>query len=221
MSKVKGVLLDVDGTLVKSNHWHARAWVDALAEVGIRRELPAVKRLIGMGSDKLLPELVPGLAPDAPRAKRLSRRHGQIFMERYSGQLQATPGSRELVQRLRRDGYRMVVASSASSDQLECLLEAARVNDLLNEATTSDDARRSKPDPDIIQTAIQKIGLPAEKVIMIGDTPYDIEAAGRAGIAIVALRSGGWPDAALKGAAAIYDHLADLLAHLEISPLKT
>lgn len=102
---------------------------------------------------------------------------------------------------------------------VDLLVEQAGVRDLIEEATSSDDADRSKPDPDIVQAALRRLRLASERVVMIGDTPYDVEAAQRAGVAIIALRCGGWDDAALNGALAIYDDPADLLAYHDTSPL--
>jgi HAD superfamily hydrolase (TIGR01509 family) len=213
---IRGVILDVDGTLIDSNDAHARAWIDALTERGGRVSFDDVRRLIGMGGDKLLPRIT-GLQSDRPPGKQIVERRGHIFRERYLPHLQPLPGARPLLERLRRDGLQLAVASSAQEDELRPLLERAGVADLLEQRTSSDDAERSKPDPDIVQAALHRLRLAPGHVVMIGDTPYDVEAAQRAGIAIVALRSGGWDDAALAGAAAVYRDPADLLQHYDES----
>jgi HAD superfamily hydrolase (TIGR01509 family) len=214
---VRGVLLDIDGTLVDSNDAHTRAWVEALRRGGHRVTYDEVRRLIGMGSDNLLPALV-GIEKESAEGEKLSKSWSEIFTREYLPYLKATPGSRELVYRMRESGLRLAVASSAEKEMLESLLEIAGVADLVKEATTSGDADNSKPDPDIVQGALQKIGLPPGEVLMLGDTPYDIEAAAKAGVGVVALRSGGWDDAGLRGALAVYDSPADLLSHFEESP---
>jgi HAD superfamily hydrolase (TIGR01509 family) len=137
----------------------------------------------------------------------------KLFLEKYVPDLQPTPGSRDLVLAAQAAGLKTVVASSATSDELGALLKAAGVADVLTEATTADDAEHSKPDPDIVETALETIGLPASEVVMIGDTPYDIEAADKAGVRCIAVRCGGWDGVSLGGAAAIYDDPADILAH--------
>ena len=102
---------------------------------------------------------------------------------------------------------------------MEPLLELAGATDLIESKTSTDDADASKPSPDIVGAALERLNLPKENVVMIGDTPYDVEAAGRAGVALIGLRCGGWDDAGLEGAMAIYDDPADLLAHYDASPL--
>ncbi|HVF88735.1 MAG TPA: HAD family hydrolase [Blastocatellia bacterium] len=216
---VRGAILDVDGTLVDSNDAHARAWVEALAEHGIAAEFEKTRRLIGMGGDNLLPEIA-GIEEDTPRGKQISERRGEIFKEKYLPSIKPLPGSRELLKRMKEEGLKLVVASSAKEDELKPLLEIAGATDLIEEKTSSDDAENSKPDPDIIHAALDSAGLSAEESIMLGDTPYDIDAARKAGVSVIALRSGGWKDDELTGAVAVYDDPADLLAHYDESPLK-
>lgn len=218
MKQIRGVILDVDGTLVDSNDAHAHAWVDALAEHGISVPFEKVRPLIGMGGDKLLPE-ASGIGEDTPEGGRISERRGEIFKERYLPKLKAFPSTRELLRRMRDDGLKLVVASSAKEDELKSLLKIAGADDLIEEKTSSDDAENSKPDPDIVKAALESSGLAPDEVVMIGDTPYDIESASRAGVRVVAVRTGGWKDADLSGAIAIFDDPADLLARYESSPL--
>jgi phosphoglycolate phosphatase-like HAD superfamily hydrolase len=211
------VILDVDGTLVDSNDAHARAWVDAFAEDGITVSLTEVRRSIGMGGDKLMPA-VSRIEEDSARGKRISGRRSEIFMERYFPNVRAFASTRELIEKFRDDGFELVVASSAKEDELEPLLERAGVADLVGPATSSDDAERSKPDPDIVRAAMRKAGADSQRAIMLGDTPYDIEAAGRAAVPIVALECGGWRREDLHGAVAVYADAADLLLNYEESP---
>ena len=219
MSRFRGVVLDVDGTLVDSNDAHARSWVEALAEVGITVPRDEVRKLIGMGGDKLLAKLT-GLEEDSPTGKKVSRRHREIFKERYLPALQAFPRTQELLRHLRAAGLRLTVASSAKQDELKPLLHLCGADEVIESKTSSDDAEHSKPDPDIVQAAINDLGLPRGEVVMLGDTPYDVEAARKAGIAIIGVRCGGWGDRDLAGALAIYNDPADLLAHFDTSPLR-
>jgi HAD superfamily hydrolase (TIGR01509 family) len=217
--KVRAILLDVDGTLLDSNDAHARAWVEVLREDGIEPPpLERVRRLIGMGGDKLLPE-ISGIEIDSPHGKKLGERRKEIFKRNYLPALRPTPGARALVERLARGGVPLVVATSAESEELKGLLQRARLEDLLTESTTSSDAESSKPDPDIITAAVKKAGVPPAESILIGDTPYDIAAARRAGVRTIAVRCGGWGDDDLFGAIAIYDDPAELLASIDRSPL--
>ena len=215
---VRGVILDVDGTLVDSNDAHARAWVEALKAGGFDVPFARVRPLIGMGGDKLLPE-VTGLPEDDPRAKRVGEERGRIFKSRYLPALRAFPGTRDLLVRMRDEGLKLAVASSAEADELETLLRIAGATDLIEGASSGDDAENSKPDPDVVHAALGRLRLGPGEVVMIGDTPYDVEAASRAGARAIGFRSGGWDDAALKGAVAIYGGPADLLARFPESPL--
>jgi HAD superfamily hydrolase (TIGR01509 family) len=213
---IKAAILDVDGTLVDSNDLHARAWVDTFREAKIDIPFEKVRPLIGMGSDNLLPTL--GLEGEGERAEQLSERRGAIFKERYLRRVKAFPGTRDLLKRMRGHGLELSVASSASKGDLKPLLEIAGALDLIDEKTSADDADNSKPDPDIVQAALKRVKVKPAEALMLGDTPYDIEAAGRAGVPTVAFRSGGWDDAGLKGAIAVYDGPADLLRHFADSP---
>jgi HAD superfamily hydrolase (TIGR01509 family) len=217
-TKPTTVLFDVDGTLVDSNDAHARAWVDAFAEFGVTVDYAQVRRSIGMGGDKLMPE-VSRLREDTPKGKAISERRREIFKEKYLPRIKAFPGARDLVAALKERGLTLVAASSAKKDELKPLLAIAGADVLLDAATSSDDAEESKPDPDIVEAALKQAKARPADAIMIGDTPYDVEAATRAGVRIVGFRCGGWGDADLRGAIAVYDGPADLLARLEQSPL--
>jgi HAD superfamily hydrolase (TIGR01509 family) len=215
---VKGVIFDVDGTLVDSNDEHARAWVDALAEFGYEVEYERVRPLIGMGGDKVLP-LLTGLSDEDAKAKRIAERREKIFGERYLPRIRAFPAARELLVRLRKEGLRLAVASSSKKEMLKRLLSLVGAEDLLEAKTSSDDAENSKPDPDIVHAALRRLGEDPDRAVMVGDTPYDIEAAARAGLRSIALRCGGWKDADLRGAVEIYDGPAELLEQLDQSVL--
>jgi len=217
--RVTGVLLDIDGTLVDSNDAHVQSWVEIFRRYGYDIPFGRVRPLIGKGSDKLLPELT-GLDSEAGKGKQMTEERKQLFLRDYLPTLRPTNGARDLVKRLRDDGSRLVVATSSSDDELNQLLRQARVDDLIEQTTSSSDVESSKPDPDIIQAALNKAKLRPQEAVMLGDAPYDIEAAARAGVPTIALRCGGWwDDAALAGAVAIYDDPAALLADIDRSPL--
>jgi HAD superfamily hydrolase (TIGR01509 family) len=215
---LQGVIFDIDGTLVDSNDAHAQSWVDTFAEAGYDVPFDVVRPLIGMGADKLLPKTI-DVRHDSEEGKKLLASRSTIFQKKYLPSLKLLPGSRALVLRVRADGLKAVVATSAKDAELSGLLQAAAVNDLMEEKATASDAKRSKPDPDIVQAAIDESGIAKENLIMIGDTPYDVEAATRAGVKCIAFRSGDWNDSSLIGAVAIYDGPADLLGHYDASPL--
>ena len=217
-SPLRAVLFDVDGTLIDSNDAHARAWEDVFREEGYAARFADVRPLIGMGGDKLLPTVI-GVDAESERGKALGERRKRIFKERYLPRLRPFPGARALLERMRAAGLTLVVATSAQEDELAGLLDAAGVADLFAETTTSSDADSSKPDPDIIEAALERAGRVApDGALMVGDTPYDVEAAKRAGVRTVAVRSGGWDDAALRDAAAVFADVAEILARYDASP---
>lgn len=215
---VEAVLLDVDGTLLDSNDAHAQAWSDTLREAGYEIGSEMVRPLVGMGSDKLLPTLI-GIDAESEEGKRLIARRKEIFEKEYLPTIRPFPKAREMLERMRSDGLRLVVATSASEEELRGLLAALGAAWLIDDTTTSSDAERSKPDPDIVQVAVKKAGASPASCVMIGDTPYDVEAATRAGVRIIGLRCGGWGDDDLRGAIEVYDDPEDLLQHYEESAI--
>lgn len=218
MANFSGAILDVDGTLIDSNDAHAQAWLEAFETEEFAVSFEQIRRLIGMGDDKLLPEII-GLSKDSAVGQRISQRRAEIFKARYLPNLKAFPQVPELLERMRNSGLELFIASSAKQDELAKLLEIAGATGFIEEETSSDDAQHSKPDPDIIQAALAKMGRASHEVVMIGDTPYDVQAAQKAGVPMIAFRCGGWTDPDLAGAIAIYHDPADLLAHYDTSPL--
>lgn len=213
LTRYDAVLLDIDGTLVDSNGAHAAAWSDAFAAHGRHHPPEQIRPLIGKGGDKLLRELA-SLDHESGEGEEISEARAEIFKRRYLPTLQPTAGAARLVAWLIESRRKVVIATSAQADEVKALLAICGGEVLADDATTSDDADRSKPDPDIVVAALKKSGATADKAIMIGDTPYDIEAAGRAGIATVALRCGGWDDTSLAGAVAIFQDPQELLERL-------
>lgn len=207
-------IFDVDGTLVDSNDAHVGAWVDAFSEHEVIVDRSLVRRCIGMGGDKLMPR-VSGIEEESDQGRRISSRRAEIFRERYLPKLRGFPRVPELLARLEHDGVTLAVASSAKKAELRPLLEKAGAARFFDAFTSSDDADESKPDPDIVAAALKKGRCDPASAIMIGDTPYDIEAALRAGIRAVALRSGGWSTPELVGASEVFDDVADMLTQYE------
>ncbi|MEA5601084.1 HAD family hydrolase [Nostoc sp. UHCC 0252] len=216
---LEGVILDVDGTLVLSNDIHANSWVEAFAAYDLEVPFETVRPLIGMGGDQLIPKVVPELNDEEGTGKAIAERRKELILNKYKLQITAANGSRDLILKMQKSGLHLVVASSASSQELDILLKIAQVDDLLSEVTTSDDAEASKPAPDIVEAALNKGQMTPDKVVMLGDSPYDIESAGKAGVGVIALRCGGFSDEQLSGAIAIYNDPADLLRHYDSSIL--
>ena len=215
---VKAVLFDVDGTLIDSNDAHADAWVRAFADHDVTVDRDHVRRCIGMGGDKLMPD-VSGIREASTQGRAIAARRGEVFTSTFLPALQPFRDAARLVAAIKAQGVRVVAASSAKADELTPLLAIAGVDSLMDAATSSDDAEASKPDPDIVEAALRRAGADASQAIMIGDTPYDIEAAQRSGVAVIAFRCGGWADPDLRGAIAIYDGPWDLLARLHESAI--
>jgi HAD superfamily hydrolase (TIGR01509 family) len=206
----ESALFDLDGTLIDSNAAHATAWMRALREHGFPVEILAVRQLIGMGGDKLLPALA-GIEETSPQGRSVVRRKKELFAEQLPW-LRPMPGARALLEFLIDQRIDVVIATSADAKEMAALLDRAGVADLACKRASKDDAAESKPDPDIVCAALAKAHAGAESAIMVGDTPYDIEAAARAGLPSVALRCGGhWTDHDLRGALYIFDDPADLL----------
>ncbi|MEG3909458.1 HAD family hydrolase [Microcoleus sp. w2-18bC1] len=217
--QLQAVILDIDGTLTLSNDAHAQAWVEAFAAYGYEVPFEKVRPLIGMGGDKVIPKMVSGLSDEAGDGEKIAQRRKELIINRFSPDLSPTPGSRDLVLKMQKEGLRLIIATSATTEELSGLLKAAQVEDLLDQAATSSDAEASKPEPDIVEAALRKLQMEASQTVMLADTPYDIEAAGKCGVPVIAFRCGGFDDASLANAAEIYDHPADLLAHYDDSIL--
>ncbi|MDB6154395.1 MAG: family hydrolase [Chthoniobacteraceae bacterium] len=216
---IRAVIFDVDGTLIDSVDLHARAWQDALSEFGKTISFEDVRFQIGKGGDQLLPVF---LSPEeiASSSKEIEKRRGEIFKEKYLPLVKSFPLVRELFMRVLADGKRIALASSAKGEELQAYKALANIDDLIETETSKDDAEKSKPFPDIFEAAIKRLGdVTTEQAIVIGDTPYDIEAAGRIGIRTIAVLCGGFPAETLGDAIAIYQNPADLLARYDLSPL--
>jgi len=217
---LKAVFFDIDGTLIDSNDAHTQAWVQTLQRHGHFVSYEQIRGLIGKGSDKVFAELL-GIDEDSSLAKQITKDRTHLLLSNFIPNLSPTPGARLLVQRMRSEGLRLIIASS-SGEELPALLEQADLTDLLDTAVSSDETKESKPDGDIIEVALRKAGVQPTEAVMVGDTPYDMAAARAAGVKGIAVRCGGyWDDAAFSDAAAIYDDPAALLRYWADSPLAS
>jgi membrane protein len=216
-AQVQAVLFDLDGTLVDSNEFHTDAWAETFREAGHAIDRDTIRGQIGKGGDLLVPFLLPDVS-DA-EADRLGERHGAIFKSRYLELVRPFPGATDLLRRVRDSGRKVVMASSASGKELDHYKALLGVEDIVDAATSSDDVETSKPAGDIFAAALKKVGIAPDRAIVVGDTPFDIEAARKCKVATVAVRSGGFDETALKDAVARYDDVAALLADFDRSPL--
>lgn len=213
-------VFDIDGTLVDSNDMHTLAWQEAFAGIGAAFDRATIHDQIGKGTDKLVPALLPHL--DAATREDLGDAHSAIFKAKFLEEVKPFPGAHDLLAHVQGKGQRVVLASSASSNELDHYLDLLGARDLIATSTSGDDVAQTKPAPDIFATAMAQIPeVGVDEAIVVGDTPYDIEAAGKCGIAGIAVRSGKFSDEALReaGAVAIYDDVAALLAGYDDSPL--
>jgi HAD superfamily hydrolase (TIGR01509 family) len=217
---IKAVLFDIDGTLVDSNDMHIQAWEKAFADEGAKFDWQTIHDQIGKGTDMLVPALLP--KADEALQDRLGEAHGGMFKAQFLDSVKAFPGARDLLVKVHAAGQKVVLASSASGDELEHYLDLLDARDLVEATTSADDVKSTKPAPDIFAAALKKVApLSSDEVLVVGDTPYDVQAAAKCGIRAVALRSGKFSDDVLEaaGAVAIYDDVAALLADYDRSPL--
>jgi HAD superfamily hydrolase (TIGR01509 family) len=216
---IKAIFFDIDGTLVDSNDFHVLAWEEAFESVQARFDRQVIHDQIGKGTDMLVPTLLPDL--DAGSVDRLGKTHGEIFKAKYLERVKPFPDAHALLARVRDAGKSVVLASSAGKSELDHYLGLLDAHDIVRASTSADDVKKTKPAPEIFAVALKTIGFAPDEVIVVGDTPYDVEAARKCGISAVAVRSGKFTDDVLRsaGAVEIYDDTADLLAHFDTSPL--
>jgi len=218
MQRYAAVLLDLDGTLVDSNDAHAHAWVETLAQHGIEVSFAQVRGMIGMGGDRVIEQLT-GWPRDGHKARVLQDQCTSNFVDHWLRDVKPLDQTRDLVLRLRHEGYQLVLASASHEAALRPLLQLAGIADLLDPGALPPKPDESKPDPAAIEVALSRVSVDRSRVLMIGDTPYDIEAARAAHVDTLAFTTGGYSAEALAGAIAVYRGPADLLAHWADSPL--
>ncbi len=210
-------IFDVDGTLVDTNYHHALAWARAFKRYDIVRPLWRIHRGIGMGGDMFVPHLA-GEDVEERCGEELRDAWVEEF-DKLLGEVQPFEGARELLAEIKGRGFRLVLASSGKTKHVEQFLDMIGGKDIADAWTTSDDAEKSKPEPDIVQTALARVE--GAQGVMIGDSVWDCEAAGRIGIPTVAVRTGGFSVAELEeaGATRVFDSLRALHDYLDETPL--
>jgi HAD superfamily hydrolase (TIGR01509 family) len=211
---VKAVLFDVDGTLVDTSYLHAVTWWEAFAQAGHEVPMARVHRAIGMGSDQILDALLPG-DRDKDADADIIAAHSALYSV-YWSRLRPLPGAADLLRACKRRGLAVVLASSADEPEFAMLREALDAEDAIDAATFSGDVESSKPAPDLVEVALDKVGVPPEQAVFTGDTVWDVEACQKAGVPCIGLLSGGVSRDELTsaGAAEVYPGPGDLLAVL-------
>ncbi|HEX4467669.1 MAG TPA: HAD family hydrolase [Solirubrobacteraceae bacterium] len=208
-------ILDIDGTLVDTNYQHAIAWYRAFRRYDLTLPIWRIHRHIGMGGD----QLVPALAGDDFESE-----HGDAVRDDETtlygeliGEVQAVRGARELIEELARRGHTVLLASSAKQEEVDHYLDLLDARELADGWTSSADVESTKPEPDLVQAALKKAGAVAAEAVMIGDTPYDVEAAKRAEVPTLAVLTGGFSEQELRdaGARMVYESVVELREGLD------
>jgi HAD superfamily hydrolase (TIGR01509 family) len=211
-------ILDIDGTLVDTNYQHALAWFRALGAHDCVLPLWRIHRSIGMGGDQLVPALA---------GEEFERAHGDDVRaaegERYAeliGEVQPLPSARALIERLKEDGHAVVLASSAKQEEVDHYLDLLDARELADSWTSSADVEATKPEPDLVQVALERSPGPSSDAVMLGDSTFDCEAARRAGVRSIGVLTGGFSEDELveAGAAAIFESPEDLLGRIDETP---
>jgi HAD superfamily hydrolase (TIGR01509 family) len=208
------ILFDVDGTLVDTNYLHTVAWWRAFQEIGEDVPMSRIHPLIGMGSDQLVERLI---GRESDEASDGHSRHYEPFKD----DIKSFPDAGDLVKEADRRGARCVLATSSSEKDIPVLCDAVGADDAVDYVVSKSDVGASKPAPDIFQVALEKLDLDPDRTLVVGDTVWDLDAAGKLGLKVVCVLTGGHAREELekRGAAAVYEDVAELLEHLDESPL--
>ncbi len=216
----QAAIFDVDGTLVDSVDLHASAWQEALIKFGHPVTFEQARSQIGKGGDQLIPVFL-SEADQSDHGEEMEVWRGKLFRSKYLPLVRPFSAVPEMLRRVREAGLKVAVASSAKASELVVYFDIAGIQDLVDIASSSEDAEQSKPAPDIFQVALKKLGIAGSEAVAIGDTPYDAEAARKAGIPTIGMLCGGFSEADLRkgGCVAVYPGPGALLACFGASPL--
>jgi HAD superfamily hydrolase (TIGR01509 family) len=210
-------ILDIDGTLVDTNYQHAIAWYRAFKRHDIVLPVWRIHRHIGMGGDKIVVALA-GEEVEDGHGDQIREAEKQLYAD-LIGEVEPMDGARELIEQLRRAGSRVVLASSAKQEEVDRYIELLDAAELVDGWTTSADVEATKPDPDLVHAALDKLN--GDQAVMVGDTPWDVKAARAAGVDTIAVLTGGFAAAELNkaGAVAIFESVRELCERLGETPL--
>jgi len=209
----KAMILDIDGTLVDTNYQHALAWYRAFRRHGVVLPIWRIHRSIGMGGDQLV-EALAGREVEEEHGDEIRSAEGPLYMELID-EVEPFEGAKELIGDLREREQTIVLASSAKDEEVDHYLDLLEAREVVHAWTTSADVEATKPEPDLVEAALEKAGT--RDALMVGDTVWDVKAAGRAGIETVAVLSGGYGAAELReaGAREVFESIARLVAEPE------
>src|SRR6266404_1513853 len=219
---IQAVIFDIDGTIIDSVDLHVESWQRALKKFGKHPSYEKIRSQIGKGADEFLAEFFSRDELDRIRDD-LEGYRGKLFKQEYLPRVKAFPRVRELFERIKQDGRKIALASTAKEDEIKIYKEMARIDDLVDSVACSEDVKHSKPHRDICSAAVHKLGnIAPDRVIAVGDTRYDAEAAGKINVRTIGLLCGGGNLEELQqaGCVAMYKDPADLLEHYDSSPLQ-
>ena len=214
MSLVTNYVFDIDGTLIDSNELHVQSWDRAFRHFGKTFPTEALHAQVGKGSDQYLPEFL--TADEIERfGKQLDDYRSKIFRQEFLPKVKPFPKVRELFERLKNDGKRIILASSGKQKDTQHYIDLLKIDKFIEGCVSGDEADRSKPQPDIFLACIEKFNLVRDSTLVVGDTRWDVEAAAKVGLRTIVVTCGGFDAALLRaaGAIAVYKDPADLLAH--------
>jgi HAD superfamily hydrolase (TIGR01509 family) len=213
-------VLDIDGTLVDTNYHHAIAWYRAFREHGIVLPIWRIHRHIGMGGDQLVAALTNDQTEEE-RGDDIRDSEKTLYLQLID-EVQPMEGSRRLIEQLKARGHSVVLASSAKADEVDHYLDLLDARDLADDWTTSADVESTKPEPDLVGAALDRVGGSPDDAVMVGDTPWDVEAARRTGVPTLTVRTGGFATSELEeaGAAAVFESVIELCRKLDRTPLR-
>lgn len=214
----RAVILGLEGVLVDTREASTLSWLVALHDGGHDVSIDLLRHLNGVASEELL-RIVSGLKADSPEGREIMRQQERIFRTWYLPRILPFVGARRLLQRMKSDGLRVVALSGGSADTAPDLVRASGVADLLDDVVSADGEPRDAALNEIITSLVASLGCTREGIVLVGDSPYDVSAGERAGIDVIALRCGGWTDATLQGALAVYEDHIHLLSQFQTSPL--
>jgi HAD superfamily hydrolase (TIGR01509 family) len=217
---VGAAILDIDGTLVDTNYQHALAWYRAFRRHGVVLAVWRIHRHIGMGGDQLVPALTDD-AFDDEHGDEVRAAETELYMQMI-GEVEPMRDARRLIEEIKRRGHTALLASSAKQREVDHYLDLLDARELADGWTTSADVESTKPEPDLVHAALQKAGTDAGEAVMVGDTPFDVEAARRAGVATLAVMTGGFSEAELRdaGAQEVFESVAELRGRLDETALR-
>ena len=212
---IQAVIFDIDGTLLDSVDLHAECWLATFYRFGIEASFSDVRKQIGKGGDQLMPVFM-SEEDIKERGAEIEEYRSALFKRDYLPKVRAFPKVRELFERIRHEGVKTVLASSAKKDEIGSYKRIADIDGLVDAELSGDDVEKSKPHPDIFQAAIDRLKpISAENILVVGDAPYDAESAGKAGLKTIGVLCGGFPerDLLLAGCVALYRDPAEMLAN--------